>query len=150
MSIRTFDASDGLYGIPLTVNSLCGGTYIQILRSMRNRWCFSSIQMLFKPHAPYKNSIVTSCKVAVGAKRAQMGMNPLQKDKNPSFCASFTVQSKNPLYVLVFPWFMRAVRIRSKGLTVHVMASPLHIEEQNVVRRSFRLHPVASATKPLA
>jgi hypothetical protein len=92
---------------------------------------------------------VTNWIVAVGANLAHMGTKPRQKLKTPSLVANLTVQSTKPLYLPVLS-VINAVRMRSTGLTVQVMANPEIILEQKVVRRSLRLHPVLSVTTPLA
>ena len=82
--------------------------------------------------------------------QAEVGTKPLQNDAIPSCLASLAAQCANPSYCLLSPWFMSAVRIRSKGLPVTVIASALHMAEQNVVRRSFRSHPVVLVKNPFA
>jgi hypothetical protein len=86
-----------------------------------------------------------SCNVAWGAKRAQIGIKPLQRLKNPSFLTVLTAQSMKPLYnFLSVGWFIKFVRRRSKGLTVTVMKNPATNADVKAVRMSFLAHPATS------
>jgi len=49
------------------------------------------------PKEEYRNSIVNNWRVAMGAKRAQIGMKPLQRDSGPSSLTVFIRQSDKPV-----------------------------------------------------
>mmetsp|Transcript_29661 Transcript_29661/g.59898 ORF Transcript_29661/g.59898 Transcript_29661/m.59898 type:complete len:129 (-) Transcript_29661:659-1045(-) len=95
-------------------------------------------------------SKITSWMVVVGANRDQIGKNPRQRVRGPSFLIILMKQSPALEYIFASAgWFMRRVRTMSKGETVQVMKNPAATAEMNCVTREVFASPVYCTTYPL-